>query len=98
MPLVRRLVKLLLAAYLRIYHRLESVGLENLPRDEPALVLLNHASLLDVPALMLLDPFSDTATVVKSSMFRKPVIGWVLRHWGAFPVEREGRDLGSIRS
>lgn len=98
MPLVRRLVKLVLAGYMHTYHRLESVGLENLPTDEPAIVLLNHASLLDVPALMLLDPFSDTATVVKSSMFRLPVIGWVLRHWGAIPVDREGRDSASIRS
>jgi 1-acyl-sn-glycerol-3-phosphate acyltransferase len=97
MPLVRRLVKLVLAAYMHTYHRLESVGLENIPADEPALVLLNHASLLDVPALMLLDPFSDTGTVVKASMFRLPLIGWVLRHWGAIPVEREGRDSTSIR-
>lgn len=97
MPFLRRLVKPIMAAYLRPYHRLDSEGLDNLPPRGPAIILLNHASLLDVPALMVLDPYSDTATVVKSSMFRLPIIGWVLRQWGAIPVDREGRDTGSVR-
>jgi 1-acyl-sn-glycerol-3-phosphate acyltransferase len=46
---------------------------------------------------MLVDPFPDTATVVKASMFKVPLIGWALRQWGAIPVEREGRDSASIR-
>src|SRR5579859_3824274 len=97
MPVLRRLVKGAIAAYMRPYHRLELRGGENLPPHGPAIVLLNHASLLDVPALMLLDPYPDTGTVVKSSMFKLPLIGWVLHHWGAIPVDREGRDSGSIR-
>src|SRR5579864_7960076 len=96
-PLLRRLVKGAIAAYMRPYHRLELQGGENLPPHGPAIVLLNHASLLDVPALMLLDPYPDTGTVVKASMFKLPLIGWVLHRWGAIPVEREGRDSASIR-
>jgi 1-acyl-sn-glycerol-3-phosphate acyltransferase len=83
--------------YMRPYHQLELRGAEHIPAHGPVLVVLNHASLLDVPALMVLDPFPDTATVVKSSMFNLPVIGWILRQWGAIPVEREGRDTSSIR-
>lgn len=96
-PLLRRLIKGGIAAYMRPFHRLELRDGQNLPPRGPAIVLLNHASLLDVPALMLLDPYPDTGTVVKSSMFKLPLIGWVLHRWGAIPVEREGRDSGSIR-
>jgi 1-acyl-sn-glycerol-3-phosphate acyltransferase len=96
-PPLRRLIKAVLGLYMRPYHHLELRGAEHIPARGPVLVVLNHASLLDVPALMVLDPFPDTATVVKSSMFKLPVIGWILRQWGAIPVEREGRDTGSIR-
>jgi len=98
MPLLRRLLKGVVGVFLRPYHRLELLDGQNLPPRGPAIILLNHASLLDVPVLMLLDPYPDTATVVKSSMFRLPLIGWVLRQWGAIPVERAGRDSSSIRS
>lgn len=81
-----------------LYHRLELQGVENLPSGGPLIVVLNHASLLDVPALMVLDPYPNTVTVVKSSMFKVPIVGWVLRQWGAIPVEREGRDSTSVRA
>jgi 1-acyl-sn-glycerol-3-phosphate acyltransferase len=96
-PLLRRVIKAIMRLYLVPYHHLELQGGENLPARGPALVVINHASLLDVPALMVLDPYPYTATVVKSSMFTLPFIGWILRQWGAIPVEREGRDSSSVR-
>ena len=95
---VRRLIKALIRPYMRVYHRLELQGAEHLPDGGPLIVVLNHASLLDVPALMVLDPYPSTVTVVKSSMFKAPFVGWVLRQWGAIPVEREGRDSTSVRA
>ena len=97
LPLIRRILKPVLAAYMRPYHHLRLEGAEHVPASGPLLVVLNHASLLDVPALMVVDPFPNTATVVKASMFGIPVIGWILHQWGAIPVEREGRDSSSIR-
>ena len=97
-PIARRLVKALAGPYMRWFHQLEMQGGENLPPHGPVLIALNHASLLDVPALMVLDPYPDTATVVKASMFKIPIINWALRQWGAIPVERQGRDTSSVRS
>ena len=98
LPLTRRIVKAILGPYLRIYHHLEIRGTENIPPRGPALVVVNHASLLDVPVLMVLDPFPDTQTIVKASLFKIPGIGWLLAQWGAFPVERQGRDSSSVRA
>lgn len=96
--ILRRVITTIIRPYMRLYHHLELRGGENIPKYGPLLIALNHASLLDVPALMVLDPFPDTATVVKSSMFKVPLIGWILRQWGAIPVEREGRDSSSVRA
>jgi 1-acyl-sn-glycerol-3-phosphate acyltransferase len=83
---------------MRLFHGLELQGAEHIPARGPAIVVLNHASLLDVPALMVLDPFPDTATVVKASMFKVPIVSWALRQWGAIPVERQGRDSSGVRT
>jgi 1-acyl-sn-glycerol-3-phosphate acyltransferase len=94
----RRLVKVVVGPYMRLYHHLELVGGENVPPRGPVIVLTNHASLLDVPALMVVDPFPDTATIAKASLFRVPIVSWLLRQWGAIPVERHGRDSTGVRA
>jgi 1-acyl-sn-glycerol-3-phosphate acyltransferase len=98
LPLTRRILKAILRPYLRVYHHLEIHGTHNIPPRGPALVVVNHASLLDVPVLMVLDPFPDTSTIVKASLFKVPVVSWLLGRWGAIPVERQGRDSGGVRA
>jgi 1-acyl-sn-glycerol-3-phosphate acyltransferase len=95
---MRRVARAILGLYMRLYHRLEMQGGTNLPPRGPALVVINHASLLDVPALMVLDPYPDTATIAKASLFKVPVVSWLLRQWGAIPVERQGRDSTGVRA
>ncbi len=95
---LRRVVRAVLGAYMRLYHRLELRGREHLPRRGPAIVLVNHASLLDVPALMVLDPYPDTIFIAKASLFNVPVVGWLLGQWDAIAVERHGRDSSGVRT
>jgi 1-acyl-sn-glycerol-3-phosphate acyltransferase len=98
----RRLFKLgcraVCRAYLRLWHRFEAHGLEHLPSHGPGLALINHASLLDIPALIAVDPFENGTMVAKASLFKVPLVRQVLDAWGAIPVERRGRDLAGIRA
>ena len=98
LPLVRRIAKFILGPYVRVYHHLEMYGFEHVPPSGPVLVVVNHASLLDVPILMVIDPFPNTATIVKASLFKVPLVSWLLKNWGAIPVERQGRDSTSVRA
>jgi len=98
MPPARRFIKTLLGGLMRRYFGLELQGAENMPPHGPLLILLNHASLLDVPVLMVIDPYPDSAPVVKASLFKLPVVSWFLEQWNAIPVEREGRDSSSVRA
>ncbi len=94
----KRVIRLVVRAYLRLWHDFEIRGLELAPSRGPILAVSNHASLLDVPAMMVTDPYPDSVLVVKASLFKVPLVSQALRAWGAIPVERQGRDLAGIRA
>ena len=48
---------------------LEVEGREDLPHSGPLLVLTNHASVLDPPALLAADPYPDSLMLAKASLF-----------------------------
>jgi 1-acyl-sn-glycerol-3-phosphate acyltransferase len=58
------------------------------PPSGPAIYVSNHASLLDVCALLLALPRDDLRFVAKQELFRIPVFGWYLRMARFVPVDR----------
>lgn len=54
---LRALVSLVIRAALRVWHRFEIVGTENLPRGESFVLVANHASHLDTVCLLAALPF-----------------------------------------
>lgn len=76
--------------------RFRAKGMERLPQDGGALLLINHQSFLDplVVGVALRRPVSFLA---RDSLFRVPVIGSILRNTYVMPINREAASTSSLR-
>lgn len=89
-------VKLVVVAVMRGYFRLETRGAAHVPLSGPALLVSNHASVLDPPAV-------GSATgrqlcfMAKAELFRVPVLGPLIRALGARPVRRETASTQALK-
>lgn len=90
----------LLRAGLRLVFRLcggfRVEGTANVPATGGVLLIANHVSYADPPALGAATP-RPTWFMAKAPLFRSPVLGWVLRFGRAFPVDQEGIDRHALR-
>lgn len=74
------------------------VGLEHLP-EGGALLCANHASGWDPILIAIALPKHSRMTVMaKDSLFRIPILGFILRKLGIFPVKRGGNDLTAMKT
>lgn len=76
----------LLEAVFRVLFTYEAEGLENVPEQGPALVAANHPSYLD-PILLSLRVRRPIRFMAWEGLFRVPALGYLLRVFGAFPVD-----------
>jgi 1-acyl-sn-glycerol-3-phosphate acyltransferase len=76
--------------------RIEVTGLENLPRDEPVVVLVNHQSQWETFFLQLL--ITPQATVLKRELLWVPFFGWALALLRPIAIDRgqPGQALKTI--
>lgn len=82
-------VRAVIGWWARWYLRLEVVGREHVPATGGLLVAGNHVSYLDIP--MLGCALGRPADFMgKRELFRHPVIGWIYRRLGGFPIRRGG--------
>ena len=70
-------------------------GIENLPPG-PALLIANHQSFLD-PLLIGLPLQRPVCFLARDSLFKVPVIGWILRSTYVMPIRREAAGTESLR-
>ena len=86
----------LFGGIIRFIFRVKVVGRENIP-DDGVLICANHIAIRDV--------FLITATyprlirfIAKKEIFSVPIIGSIIKAWGAIKVERKGGDVSAVRT
>lgn len=80
-----------------IVFRLEAKGMDHIPQTGPVVICSNHISYWDPPVLGT--PLSRKIHfMAKAELFKVPLLGWLIRQLGAFPVKRGGVSKDAIRT
>ena len=80
----------------RLLWRVKAEGLENVP-EGGCLLAANHTSFADPIVISSVSP-RKIRFMAKAELFRVPVLGRAIRGFGAFPVNRGGADVKSIKT
>jgi 1-acyl-sn-glycerol-3-phosphate acyltransferase len=83
---MRLLLQKLIEAVFRVLFTYDCLGEEKLPERGPAIVAANHPSYLD-PILLSLQTPRPIRFMAWNALFRVPLLGSVIRAFGAFPVD-----------
>lgn len=81
----------------RLMFRIEAHGLENIPAEGGCLLVSNHASFLDPPALGCRVTHRYFDYLAKRELFEVPLFGSLIRAVRAHPIRRGGVDRKSLR-
>ena len=93
---MKKFILALIRGIYRILFRIEIEGLENIPKDKSFLVIPNHISNFDPPMIAAFLPV-NMAYMAKESLFKVPVVNWVIKSFNAFPVKRSGNDIAAVK-
>jgi 1-acyl-sn-glycerol-3-phosphate acyltransferase len=80
-----------------LIYRLRAIGLENVPRTGPLVLAPNHFSQMDhffVGAYLR----RQVRFMAKSQMFGPPVLTYIYKHGGVFPIRRGHRDEEAFKT
>lgn len=81
-----------------LLHPVSVEGMEKLP-ESGVLLCPNHSSNWDPLLLGLRLPVNYRLHVMaKEELFRNPILGWIIRKLGAFPVSRGENDINTVRT
>ena len=90
----------LVRVFFRIFNRITVTGLERIPKAGSVIIVANHVSNADPPALMShVVPVRPAAIMAKKEVFAFPFLGRLFLSWKGIPVDRrrEGGDMSALR-
>lgn len=90
------LTRILISTVCRIYFRIEFEGAERVPKEGAMIVAPNHVSYLD-PFWISIPIKRQLRYMTWDRMTRLPLLGSLIRLYGAFPVKVEKGDRAALR-
>ncbi|MCF7921237.1 MAG: 1-acyl-sn-glycerol-3-phosphate acyltransferase [Candidatus Marinimicrobia bacterium] len=92
-----QLVWLIGMLVIRFWYRIRVEGSKNIPHDRPFLIVANHESYIDPFLFGIFVPF-EIKFVTTADVFNTPLMRFLLKGTGGFPMRRHRQDLKSIRT
>lgn len=80
----------------RLWYRIKFYGIENVPLDGACIITPNHVTFAD-PIWITIPLKRRVNYMAWDKMFGIPVLGFLMRAFGAFPVKLEGADTSAQR-
>lgn len=90
------ILQVLLRIVFVIWLRFRARGTDKIPLTGGGLILANHQSFLD-PLLIGLPLTRPISYLARDSLFRIPIIGWILRNTYVKPINRDNASTATIR-
>jgi 1-acyl-sn-glycerol-3-phosphate acyltransferase len=81
----------------KIFGRMKAYNVENMPRKGGVILAPNHVSFIDPPAVGSGIRFRPVRFMAKIELFKIPVLGFLIRAVGSFPVRQNTADRTAIR-
>ncbi len=78
------------------FRKIETVNIEKMPKKSGVIFVSNHPNALIDPMLLFVGLPRNIAFLAKSTLFKMPIIGWLIRTVGALPLYRQqdkGQDV-----
>ena len=73
------------------------IGRENIPQEDSFIMVSNHGSLLDPPILGH-SLGCNISFMAKAELFKIPILGFIIKACGAYPVKRGIADKNTIKT
>lgn len=91
-----RISQFLMSGFFYVWLGYRARGHERLDESEGGLILANHQSFLD-PMLIGVPLRRPISYLARDSLFKVPVVGWILRQTYVMPIRREAASSASLR-
>jgi len=89
--------KLLVLPIYKFVFKGQLLGEENIPQKDSFIMVSNHGSLLD-PPLLGHALGRNISFMAKAELFKIPILGFVIKACGAYPVKRGIADKNTIKT
>lgn len=88
----------LLGFWLFVIYRIKTWNRNNVPAEGPVLLISNHQSFLDLPAIAQAVRKRHFHPMARKTLFDNKLFGWHITNLNAFAVDQEKGDIAAIRT